>query len=55
MTYEYKCNECNKITSIVISYKEKDQLNIICPKCKGHMHYVFQATPVHFKGKGWTK
>jgi predicted nucleic acid-binding Zn ribbon protein len=55
MTYEYKCENCADIHVVVCSYKERDKLNVWCKKCHQPMQYVYQATPVHFKGEGWTK
>ncbi len=33
-TYEYRCEECKKEFSLVMSIREHDQGKVKCPKCK---------------------
>jgi len=51
-TYVYKCEACN------CKFEEKQSFNdepiAVCPKCGGKVHRVIFATPVHYKGAGFS-
>ena len=51
--YNYECGNCKHLEE-----KEKrisDKHNLFCTKCRHEaLHIVIQASPVIFKGAGWT-
>jgi putative FmdB family regulatory protein len=34
-TYEYQCQKCKELFSVVLSMSEHDQAKIVCPACHG--------------------
>jgi putative FmdB family regulatory protein len=49
-TYEYRCERGHLIT---MKHSVKAIL-IECPKCDSSVHRVISASPIIFKGEGWT-
>jgi len=56
MEYIFICKECNKQFSIVTAIGTIATSQINCPDCKSfNIKRKWFATPVHFKGKDFTK
>ena len=54
VTYEWKCDDCEiawERDYPIAKHPKKTK----CPKCKKLSERTWYATPVHFKGTGWTK
>lgn len=53
MLVDYKCDQCDHVKEI---WTTDVHTVFACDKCAaGTMRKVISATPVHFKGKGWTR
>lgn len=55
MLFDYKCNECGKLSEINKSISAPHPTT--CPKCKreGLERTFISAPSVEYKGKGWMK
>jgi putative FmdB family regulatory protein len=53
-TYEYKCSKCGMTMSVIRAIKEKER-KPICVNDAQELSRVYDAPPVHLKGKGWGK
>ena len=49
--YEYKCEDCNKITEIWHGVNESPKTS--CPYCGGRLHKIISQTSFILKGSGW--
>ncbi len=47
-TYEYRCEKCEKIFSVIMRIEEHDREGTACPECKGTA-VVQQYTPFFAK------
>lgn len=55
-TYVYRCKRCMRAEDVVQSIKDKLPAKRMCKDCKvKSMEHVIEASPVHFKGYGWTE
>lgn len=34
-TYEYQCQDCQELFSVVLSMAEHDRIQVSCPQCNG--------------------
>lgn len=50
-TYVYECESCDHTFEVQQSFKEEPLTE--CPKCKGKIHRVIFASPVHYKSAGF--
>lgn len=50
-TYEYRCADCGN--DLEVQQKFSDEALTVCPTCQGHLHKVFGAVGVVFKGSGF--
>jgi len=49
--YEYKCEDCGKVTEIWHGVNEP--LKTSCPHCGGRLHKMISQTSFILKGSGW--
>ena len=49
--YEYKCEDCGKITEIWHGVNESPQNS--CPHCGGRLHKIISKSSFILKGSGW--
>jgi len=35
-TYEYLCQKCRKIFTVILSMREHEQAKVTCPQCRGN-------------------
>jgi len=53
-TYEYQCNQDNKVQVISRHFDERDDL-VICNGCGSEMRRIFSAPAITFNGPGFYK
>ena len=53
-TYEYQCNEDNRVQTISRHFDERDDL-VVCNVCGGEMRRIFSAPAITFNGPGFYK
>jgi putative FmdB family regulatory protein len=51
--YDYRCEMCNKVTTVRRSMEDNFDRNPYCEACMIPMSRIWTANPIHFKGKGW--
>lgn len=53
-TYEYQCNQDNRVQTISRHFDERDDL-VVCNVCGGEMRRIFSAPAITFNGPGFYK
>ena len=52
-SYDYKCEECNNVTSKILSVaKRKEPEEVPCEECGGSVFYAFLEAPKLVSGVG---
>jgi len=52
-TYTYQCASCGAKKEVTRSYYLGDIIEPVCENCAAEMARVFEASAVHYKGRGW--
>jgi putative FmdB family regulatory protein len=50
--YSYRCSSCGDLFQKRFSF-EDDSSVTACPLCGETAKKIYEAAPVHFKGRGW--
>lgn len=52
--YEFRCEKCDKIYEINLSYLESDKAQY-CEQCGILLNKIISRNNFHLKGSGWSK
>jgi putative FmdB family regulatory protein len=50
--YEYKCEDCGKVTAEIQKLSDPPLTN--CPECNGKLTKLVSQSSFRLKGEGWT-